>query len=453
MADDRPKPMDKDHWTTDPVAVLATLFFVGALLSGIVSSIEERFGVSLSDGGIQSGYAWKELTDNTPFGTPVRSIDALSVLDAPGDGAEIGRQPRGAEGEIIDGPIVLGGERWWNIDFAAGPDGWVAGSQLREVNPRSLLTDSTPIGALVSTSFGSVSVYDRAGGGSLSGTQTQGAKGRIIDGPRSIDGERWWQVDFDEGPDGWVLESDLERQPRAAMLAMGIGDSVRTLLEAPLYSDPLGTIGGFVRDDIIGRIIGGPEDIDGDRWWQIEFSDGRIGWLPETVLQRAEIGGFFSFLSSVKFWFTVISVLLSGILLAGIGVVAYRLYQVRSEELMEIWSAHPSQTESEQINNPRWEHVLELVVADNPQSWRGAVIEADIMLDEMLGKMGYVGNSVSDKLKQVARGDFYTLDKAWEAHKIRNQIAHQGSDYILTKREANRVIQLFREVFEEFHYI
>jgi hypothetical protein len=46
-----------------------------------------------------------------------------------------------------------------------------------------------------------------------------------------------------------------------------------------------------------------------------------------------------------------------------------------------------------------------------------------------------------------------TLNQAWEAHKIRNAIAHQGADFLLSEREAKRVVSLYREVFQEFDYI
>jgi len=71
----------------------------------------------------------------------------------------------------------------------------------------------------------------------------------------------------------------------------------------------------------------------------------------------------------------------------------------------------------------------------------------------MLTRSGYHGDGVGEKMKGIERSDFNTLDKAWEAHKIRNSIAHGGSDIILTKRTAKKAIDLYRQVFEEFEYI
>lgn len=107
----------------------------------------------------------------------------------------------------------------------------------------------------------------------------------------------------------------------------------------------------------------------------------------------------------------------------------------------------------EPASNQRWEHVLDLISSDSPGDWRLAILEADIVLDDMISRMGYQGDSLGEKLKIIEQSDFRTINDAWEAHKVRNILAHRGSDYILTKREARRVIDLYARVFEEFQYI
>ena len=75
------------------------------------------------------------------------------------------------------------------------------------------------------------------------------------------------------------------------------------------------------------------------------------------------------------------------------------------------------------------------------------------MLDELLRAQGYHGDSVGEMLKGVEKSDMLTLDNAWDAHKVRNQIAHAGSDYLLNERDAKRIITLFESVFKEFKII
>lgn len=76
------------------------------------------------------------------------------------------------------------------------------------------------------------------------------------------------------------------------------------------------------------------------------------------------------------------------------------------------------------------------------------------MLEEMVVSMPNVhGENLGERLRSVEASDFTTIDKAWEAHKVRNQIAHEGADFLLSEREARRVLALYRDVFNEFHYI
>lgn len=116
---------------------------------------------------------------------------------------------------------------------------------------------------------------------------------------------------------------------------------------------------------------------------------------------------------------------------------------------------HSHQTSQKVIPNSikKWQEIERKIESSLESDWRFAIIEADIILDEMLSKMGYRGDNVSDKLKMVEKSDFNTIENAWEAHKIRNRVAHSGSDFHLNHNEAKRAIELFKSVFEEFYFI
>ncbi|KKW19948.1 MAG: hypothetical protein UY63_C0004G0033 [Parcubacteria group bacterium GW2011_GWA2_51_10] len=101
----------------------------------------------------------------------------------------------------------------------------------------------------------------------------------------------------------------------------------------------------------------------------------------------------------------------------------------------------------------RWKRIIEQVSSDNEQNWRLAILEADIMLSELLDREGHKGDTIADKLKNVDRASFNTIDFAWEGHKVRNRIAHEGASMHLTDREVRRVIHLYERVFREFGII
>jgi hypothetical protein len=101
----------------------------------------------------------------------------------------------------------------------------------------------------------------------------------------------------------------------------------------------------------------------------------------------------------------------------------------------------------------KWSKIVAHAHSENPAEWRLAIIEADIILHDTLKDMGYIGEGVGEMLKTVDPAEMLTLDHAWEAHKIRNRIAHSGQDFDLSSRETRRVVGLFEAVFKEFGII
>ncbi len=106
-----------------------------------------------------------------------------------------------------------------------------------------------------------------------------------------------------------------------------------------------------------------------------------------------------------------------------------------------------------EAGNSVWQEVESKISSVNPSDWRLAILEADILLFEMLEQMGLPGQNLGDKLKAADTSFFSTLQEAWQAHKIRNIIAHQGAGYQLSYNEAKKTIDLYRRVFEEFYFI
>jgi hypothetical protein len=153
-------------------------------------------------------------------------------------------------------------------------------------------------------------------------------------------------------------------------------------------------------------------------------------------------------------WFLFISGLLS-VLFAALALYSFwqfRNIRLSEKETLRLLDAKLT-VDASGARNERWERILSLVASDNPGDWRVAIIEADIALEELMRSMSYHGDTLGDMLKAVEKSDFQTLDLAWEGHKVRNRIAHSGSDYILTNREAKRIIDLYRQVFQEFDVI
>lgn len=100
--------------------------------------------------------------------------------------------------------------------------------------------------------------------------------------------------------------------------------------------------------------------------------------------------------------------------------------------------------------NEKWENILFHLNSMNENDWRIAIIESDLILENLTKKLNLAGDNLGERLKSANRDKFKTLDNAWEAHIVRNKIAHEGSNFPFSKREAERVVALYETVFREF---
>lgn len=106
--------------------------------------------------------------------------------------------------------------------------------------------------------------------------------------------------------------------------------------------------------------------------------------------------------------------------------------------------------ESEYVKHPRWAMVEDYMSSDHDALWRIGILEADNLLHDVMRTAGYPGQDLGEMLKEA---NFRAIDLAWDAHKIRNKIAHEGMQYTLTEREARRAFAMYEAVFKELKVI
>lgn len=154
---------------------------------------------------------------------------------------------------------------------------------------------------------------------------------------------------------------------------------------------------------------------------------------------------------------TIVEVIVGILVLTLVGMVYWSILRWREEikkREKKYTDAHkPISVTTPQYKNPKWATVLMRLDSDSETEWRLAILEADNMLGDLLASRNIPGSTLGERLTNANAKTFKTLQGAWDAHKVRNSIAHEGSDFSLTAREAKRVIGLFEETFKEFNYI
>lgn len=174
--------------------------------------------------------------------------------------------------------------------------------------------------------------------------------------------------------------------------------------------------------------------------------------------------GIFSFITSSSFlaflgrlWdlYTIVAYIISIIF-----IVLYVYASVRRNHYIDLQDQEIRDGEKlyrEQIKAKAKSSQLDDIVihsnSENPNDWRLAIIEADIILDNALKKQGYAGTSLGERLKSISSEQMSSLEDAWEAHKVRNRIAHEGADFVLTRRIVDETIARYQRVFAEIGII
>ncbi len=101
-----------------------------------------------------------------------------------------------------------------------------------------------------------------------------------------------------------------------------------------------------------------------------------------------------------------------------------------------------------EISRGKWEKILEKIKSGDERDLNLAIIKADSLIDDILCLHGCPGNDMGERLKSLNRDDYKHLDDLWEAHKVRNRLAHEP-DYHINKDEAKKVINLYHVALEE----
>lgn len=194
-----------------------------------------------------------------------------------------------------------------------------------------------------------------------------------------------------------------------------------------------------------------PQTVTVPRWDISGAANETVNWVV------AHWPAFVEIVKLVLNGFIVLAIPLSLFFLIGIIYCVEQLKVIRKKEKQKydikiesaIEEVKPAGNQDLSVS---WQKVQSHLNSQNPNDWKQAILEADKMLDEILTGLGYRGESIGEKLKRVQPGEFKNIQDAWDAHKIRNQIAHEPG-FQLDQHAANEAIQAYRRVFEEFYYI
>lgn len=96
----------------------------------------------------------------------------------------------------------------------------------------------------------------------------------------------------------------------------------------------------------------------------------------------------------------------------------------------------------------KWLAIEQSVARDNEASCHMAILNADKLVDQALIDKGFKGQTMGERLKS-AKAALPHRDNIWQAHKLRNRIAHEPDikvSYDLTRRALAQFKQTLKDL-------
>jgi hypothetical protein len=168
-----------------------------------------------------------------------------------------------------------------------------------------------------------------------------------------------------------------------------------------------------------------------------------------TAVSQNFMSVYFAHLGALEFISVIICILLF-VFLVYIGVhtgwIENRVDRVRDVVLRTDMSKQRAQAS--------WNVIQEHFFKGDENDLKVAIMDADKLLNEALRGAGVLGTQLGDRLKKLRPGQLPNIDDVWQAHKVRNQIAHEPG-FALKRDLAERALNIYEKalqslgVFEE----
>ncbi len=190
----------------------------------------------------------------------------------------------------------------------------------------------------------------------------------------------------------------------------------------------------------------------------IVLSASKRGLLENYSFSSDFFGSLWQAISDVWLYrlgpiFIVLDVVLLGVLIFSV----VKVWPLR-QKLVVFGKAHShagaghGQSPTPRKRNPlvlrHWTDIVRRANTGKPENLRWSILEADALVDLVLKEMQLPGEQMAERLTQLSPRSIKTLNKLWDAHRLRNEIAHTPG-FNITTRQAEQALFSYRDFLKE----
>lgn len=99
-----------------------------------------------------------------------------------------------------------------------------------------------------------------------------------------------------------------------------------------------------------------------------------------------------------------------------------------------------------------WIKIKKRLESDNEAEYKVAIIEADLVIDDLIKRIGYKGDNMAERLANIPEGQLNESEMIKEAHEIRNRIIHED-DLVVDREFATEVLLKYEHLLNYFEVL
>ena len=180
----------------------------------------------------------------------------------------------------------------------------------------------------------------------------------------------------------------------------------------------------------------------------------------KTTIIRLTSEKDFEHMLTVIFIIKIVAITFSGFLIAYSIILIKRGRALRTKiqvnYAMKVANSQIAATPLEEykikIYAEKFDKIFEKAKTGSYENITLAIIDADSLVDEALKERGIHGKTMAERLKSLQNHNIKTLNELWEAHKLRNKIAHDAH-YEIKTEEAQNALKSYKAVLQELGII
>ena len=100
----------------------------------------------------------------------------------------------------------------------------------------------------------------------------------------------------------------------------------------------------------------------------------------------------------------------------------------------------------------KWTTIRQRLESANEAEYKVAIIEADDIIDDLIKRLGYKGENLSERLAKIPDAQIPNIEGLKQAHETRNRIIHDEA-FALTKEKADEILSQYEEFLRHFQVL